>query len=64
MLYSCGTGVEVALREDSDAIVKTVIAEKLGENGLLDDAFYTQEQALFTVLANVPQYLAWLVKRW
>ena len=45
MLHNCGTGAEVALGDDNDAIVMTVIAEKVREKGLLDDVFRTQEQA-------------------
>ena len=44
-LHSCATGAEIALGEDSDAILMTMIAEKLGGNVSLDDAFCTQEQA-------------------
>ena len=44
-LHSCDTEAQVALGEDSDAIVMTVIAEKLGENGSLDKAFCTREYA-------------------
>ena len=37
--------MEVALGEDSDATIMTVIAEKLGENGSLANVLLTQEQA-------------------
>ena len=42
-LHSCYTGAKVALFEESNMIVMTVTAEKLGENASFNDAFHTRE---------------------